>query len=233
MIDQASKIAELGTPEMQEKVLASAVAKLTVEYNKNHSRNILADLQAAQKALEDCRSGRIKATTGEIFSTQTAALEYLQRKYQIEKSKLSKDCKDGKVPRKEGIYHAKDLDFYAAAVHLKPKTSAHPIVNDGAERLKNAHADEREFRLGILRNEYINAAEEEARDARLWFAVRTDIENHGPTVINELINRVANIGLPEDVSTRILSLVPELRATYEEALADIFDRYAKNGGVEI
>lgn len=186
-------------------------------------------VEKARKALDDYTSG---AATGEKFSTQTAALEYLQRTYQIEKSKLSKDCKDGKVPRRDGVYHAKDLDFYAEAVHLKPKTSAPAPTNDPSDRLKAAHADEREFRLGILKGEYINAAEEEARDARLWFAVRTDIENHGPQLVGELVNRVTGLGLPEDVTARILALVPELRVTYEDALAEIFDRYATDGGIE-
>lgn len=191
------------------------------------SANISA-VESARKALDNYTAGAV----GETYPNQTAALEYLKRTWQIEKSKLSKDCKDGKVPRKEGLYHAKDLDFYAAAVHLKSKTSGPAPTNDPNDRLKNAHADEREFRLGILKGEYINAAEEEARDSRLWFAVRTDIENHGPQVISELVNRVAGLGLPEDITTRILALVPELRLTYEDALAEIFDRYAKAGGIE-
>ena len=186
-------------------------------------------VEKARKALDDYTSGAI---SGEKFTTQTDALEYLKRTWQIEKSKLSKDCKDGKVPRKEGVYLAKDLDFYASAVHLRPKTSAPLLTADPADRLKNAHADEREFRLGVLKGQFIDAAEEEARDSRLWFAVRTDIENHGPAIVNELVNRVAGLGLPEDVTARILALIPDLRITFEDALAEIFDRYAKDGGIE-
>jgi hypothetical protein len=192
------------------------------------SANISA-VESARKALDNYAS---VATSGEKFSTQTAALEYLQRTYQIEKSKLSKDCGSGKVPRKDGLYHAKDLDFYAEAVHLKPKTSAPVQSADGSDRLKSAMAEEREIRVSMLKGNLIDAAEEEARDARLWFAVRTDIENHGPAVINELVNRVAGLGLPEDITARILALVPELRLTYEDALAEIFDRYATSGGIE-
>lgn len=186
-------------------------------------------VEKARKALDDYASA---TTSGEKFPTQTAALEYLQRTYQIEKSKLSKDCKEGKVPRKEGLYHAKDLDFYAEAVHLKPKTSAPAPTTDGSDRLKSAMAEEREIRVSMLKGNLIDAAEEEARDSRLWFAVRTDIENHGPAIVSELVNRVVSLGLPEDITTRILALVPELRATYEDALADIFDRYATAGGIE-
>lgn len=186
-------------------------------------------VESARKALDDYTSA---ALTGEKFTTQTAALEYLQRTYQIQKSKLSKDCTTGKVPRREGVYHAKDLDFYAAAVHLSPLTSAPAPAADSGDRLKLAMAKEREYRLSMLEGSLIDAAEEEARDARLWFAVRTDIENHGPAIINDLVNRVASLGLPEDITGRILSLVPELRATYEDSLAEIFDRYARDGGIE-
>ena len=186
-------------------------------------------VEKARKALDDY-TGSLHS--GEKFPTQTAALEYLQRTYQIEKSKLSKDSKDGKVPRKDGLYHAKDLDYYAEAVHLKTKTSAPVVINDGSERLKSAMAEEREIRVSMLKGNLIDAAEEEARDSRLWFAVRTDIENHGPAVVNELINRIAAIGLPEEITTRIIGLVPDLRVTYEDAIAEIFDRYARAGGLE-
>jgi hypothetical protein len=195
----------------------------------NPSSAAVSAVEKARKALDDYTGS---ATTGEKFTTQTAALEYLQRTYQIEKSKLSKDCKDGKVPRKEGLYHAKDLDFYASAVHLRPKTSAPVPVHDASDRLKTAHAEEREFRLGILRGEYINAAEEEARDAKLWAAIKSDIENHAPAIVHEVINRILPIIEDDDIKQRILALGHELRLTYEDAIADIFDRYAKDGGIE-
>ena len=186
-------------------------------------------VEKARKALDDY-TGSLHS--GEKFPTQTAALEYLQRTYQIEKSKLSKDSKDGKVPRKDGLYHAKDLDYYAEAVHLKTKTSAPVVISDNSDRLKAAHADEREFRLGILRGEYINAAEEEARDCKLWAAIKSDIENQAPAVVHEIINRILPIVPDDDLKERILALRHELRLTYEDTIADIFDRYATAGGVE-
>lgn len=186
-------------------------------------------VEKARKALDDFTSGVVN---GEKFATQTAALEYLQRKYQIEKSKLSKDCKDGKVPRKDGAYYAKDLDYYAEACHLKAKNSTPTASNDPSDRLKMAHAAEREFRVDILKGKYIDAAEEEARDARLWYAIRTDIENLGPGVVSELVNRIAGLALPEEHQLRIAALVPELRHTFEDSLAEIFDRYAQQGGIE-
>ena len=193
------------------------------------SGSTISAVEKARKALDDYTSA---ATCGEKFGTQTAALEYLQRTYQIEKSKLSKDCKEGKVPRKDGLYHAKDLDFYAEAAHLRPRTSAPILITDGSDRLKSAMAEEREIRVSMLKGNLIDAAEEEARDSRLWFAVRTDIENRGPAVVNELINRIAAMGLPDDITERILALAPELRVTFEEDLAEIFDRYATAGGIE-
>lgn len=195
------------------------------------SANIAA-VEKARKALDDYLAGLSGSEAAEKFATQAAALEYLQRKWQIEKSKLSKDVKGSKVPRKDGFFHAKDLDYYAAASHLKPKTIEADKQVDGNDRLKSAMAEEREIRVAALKGELINAAEEEARDARLWFAVRTDIENHAPAVVSELVNRVAALGLPEEITARIMALVPELRVTYEDAIAEIFDRYAKDGGIE-
>ena len=232
MTDQSAKIADLISGETREKVLSSAIAKLTVEYNKNPDRQTLSNLQAAQKALDEARAGKALAEGGLRFPTQTAALEYLQRKYQIEKSKLSKDVNAGRVPKKDGMFHAKDLDFYATAVNLKPKNIEQKPADDQAARLKKAMADEREFRVGILQGKYVDAAEEEARDARLWYAIRTDIENLGPGVISELVNRIAGLALPEEHQLRIAALVPELRHTFEDSLAEIFDRYAQQGGIE-
>jgi hypothetical protein len=193
------------------------------------SGSTISAVEKARKALDDYNSA---ATSGEKFGTQTAALEYLQRAWQIEKSKLSKDCKDGKVPRKDGLYHAKDLDFYAEAVHLKAKTITPVATTDSGERLKAAHADEREFRLAILKGQYIDAAEEEARDAKLWGAVKSDIENHAPAIVHELINRLLPMVEDDDLKAKILAMGQELRMTYEDSIADIFDRYAKDGGIE-
>ncbi|MDD2365159.1 MAG: hypothetical protein PHN84_03250 [Desulfuromonadaceae bacterium] len=186
-------------------------------------------VEKARRALDDYNG---TANSGEKFTTQTAALEYLQRTWQIEKSKLSKDCKDGKVPRKEGLYHAKDLDFYAEAVHLKAKTSAPATISDGKDRLTMAMAEERELKLSQLRGQLIDAAEEEARDAKLWAAVKSDIENHAPAIVRELINRVLPLTEDDDLKQRILGLSHELRLTYEDAVADIFDRYATDGGID-
>jgi hypothetical protein len=195
------------------------------------SANIAA-VEKAHKALDDHGQSLAGDAAGERFKTQAAALEYLQRRFKIEKSKLSKDVQDGRCPRKDGMYTVKDLDFYASACHLEAKNSEPRPDNDHDSRLRAAQADERELRVARLKGELIDAAEEEARDARLWYAIRSDLENEGPRVINELINRIAALHLPEEHQARIMSLVPELKNTYEDALAEIFDRYAQAGGIE-
>lgn len=191
----------------------------------------IAAVEKARKALDDYTVGA-SGDAGERFATQAAALEYLQRIWQIEKSKLSKDVTAGKVPKKDGHFTAADLDFYARAVHLRPRTIELKPTEDHDDRLKRAQAEEREIRVAKLRGELIDAAQEEARDARLWFAVRTDLENHAPVIVNELLNRIADIGIPEEITARIADLAPELRTAYEDALAEIFDRYARAGGIE-
>ena len=192
----------------------------------------IAAVEKARKAVDDYNSAQAGDSAGEKFKTQAAALQYLQRTYKIEKSKLSADVQSGKVPRKDGSFSAKDLDYYANACRLELKTSEPQQPNDdGSERLKVAQAELAELKLQERRGQLIDAAEEEARDARLWFAVRTDIENQGPNIINHLINRIGDLGLPEEIHQRVTALVPELRQEYEDQLADIFDRYAKDGGV--
>lgn len=209
--------------------LQTILEAATTAATANPTAATISAVEKARKALDDYQSGQ---TSGEKFATQAAALAYLQRAWQIKKSKLSKDVRDGKVPKKDGQFTAADLDFYARAAHLKPRTIDPQPAQDGSDRLKSAMAEEREIRVKQLKGELIDAAEEEARDARLWFAVRSDIENHAPAVVNELINRIAALDLPEDITARIHALAPELRAAYEDTIAEIFDRYAKDGGIE-
>lgn len=198
--------------------------------DKPTSANITA-VERAQKALEDHQRDLAEGN-GERFKTQAAALEYLQRTWKIEKSKLSRDVQEGRCPRKDNHYFARDLDYYAHAARLEPKTTEQKLTVDNDDRLRAAQAEERELRVAKLKGELIDAAEEEARDARLWYAVRTDIESEGPRIVNELVNRIAALNLPEEHHTRIAALVPELRNTFEDTLAEIFDRYAQQGGIE-
>jgi len=190
----------------------------------------IAAAEKAKRALDE----HVESSSGtsDRFPTQTAALEYLQRKWQIEKSKLSKDVAAGRVPKKDGHFSARDLDFYAEAVKLKPKTIEATPVADGSERLKSAMAEERELKVKQLKGELIDAAEEEARDARLWFAIRNDLENSSTVIANEMFNRIASLDLPTEIVERIEAIKPEIRIAFEDTLAEVFDRYARDGGVE-
>jgi len=213
----------------EEETLKAAVVKAmdALEVAATHAN--IRNHKAAKQALQDYQD---KKAGIEKFKTQAGALEYLQRNWKIEKSKLSKDVSNGKCPRKDGVFLSKDLDFYASAVNLPASTSVQPAANDSGDRLKNAAADEKEFRLGILKGDYIDAAEEEARDARLWAAIKSDLEHHAPIIVNELINRVMAIVEDEQARERIHKIAFELRLTYEDAVADIFDRYAQAGGID-
>lgn len=191
----------------------------------------IAAVEKARKALDDYRADQAGDATGEKFKTQSSALQYLQRSYKIEKSKLSKDVQDGKVPRKDGTFSARDLDYYASACRLELKTSEpQQGTGDLSDEIKRETARklriQNEEREGLL----LNRLEEEARDAKLWAAVKSDIENHAPAIVHELINRLLPIIEDDDLRSRVLSLAPELRLIYEDAIAEIFDRYAKIEG---
>lgn len=230
MPDQTDKIAELGSAEIQEKVLASAVAKLTIEYNSNHDRGILANLQAAGKALDDCRRGKLAALSGEKFPTQTAALEYLQRTWQIEKSKLSKDFTAGKVPRKEGMFTAKDLDFYAAGARLPLRTVApqpdENIKNELEKETLRALRDKNDIRIGL----YVLRAKYEQDLAMRAAYLKTDLSNYGPRIITLLMEKMSDllqdsaVTLPDTINLQ--SFIPDLEQHYDEELDKYLHQYA-------
>lgn len=197
---------------------------------ENASSANIAAVGKARKALEEYQHA--SGAAGERFKTQSAALDYLQRTWRIEKSKLSKDVQDKKVPVKDGYFHAADLDFYAQAVRLEPKNSEQADRNDFIDDIKRESA--RKLRLANEEREgqLINKAEEEARDAKLWAAIKGDIESNGTAIVHELINRILPIVEDDDLRQRILALNHELRITYEDNIGEIFNRYAQNGGVE-
>lgn len=191
----------------------------------------ISTVEKARKAVDDYNAAQAGDPAGEKFKTQAAALLYLQRTYKIEKSKLSADVQAGKVPRKDGTFCAKDLDYYANAVRLELKNSEPQQSSDGlSDDIKRETARklriQNEEREGLL----INRLEEEARDAKLWSAIKSDIENHAPVIVHELINRLLPIIEDDELRARVLSLTHELRLIYEDAIADIFDRYAKIEG---
>lgn len=227
MTDKTSRIDAL--IEREEEALKNAVVKAMKEMSDSATHANIRNYKSAKQALEDYQN---KKEGIEKFKTQAAALEYLQRNFIIQKSKLSNDVSAGRCPRKDGYFSSKDLDFYAAAVHLPPANSQAAPKDDGVDRFKRAMAEEREIKVAMLKGNLIDAAEEEARDARILAAIKTDIENNGPAIISELINRVMAIVDDEQIRERIQKLSPELRMTYEDGVAGIFDRYARDGGIE-
>jgi len=207
----------------EEETLKAAVLKAMEALDAAATHANIRNYKSAKKELQDYQD---KKSDMEKFKTQSAALEYLQRNWKIEKSKLSKDVAEGKCPRKDGLFSSKDLDFYAAAVHLPGKNSTPVTNNDGGDRLKNAMADEREIRVRILRGDLIDAAEEEARDAKLWAAIKADIYNNAAAIIHELINLALPVISSDDDRARLLARTHDLRTSFEDMIDDMFDRYA-------
>lgn len=186
------------------------------------SANISA-VERARKALDDYRAGA--ESGGERYKTQASALEYLQRRWKIEKSKLSKDVQEGRCPRKDGYFSARDLDFYASAAHLDPCTTEAPRREDVDTQIKSEtarklrlHNEERE---GML----INRAEEEARDAKLLTAIKSDMTNNATVIVHELINLALPVISSDDERSRILAMAHDLRTFFEDMIDDLFDRY--------
>jgi len=188
------------------------------------SANIAA-CEKARKSLEEYTAAQ--SDSGERFKTQAAALDYLQRRFKIEKSKLSLDVGAGKVPRKDGFYTAKDLDYYAHAVCLDLKTTAPAAAtSDLSDEVKRETARKlrinNEEREGLL----IRRDEEEARDAKLWAAIKADIYNNAAAIIHELINLALPVITSDDERARLLAKTHDLRTAYEDMIDDMFDRYA-------
>lgn len=221
----------MSTPSSHATELQAILDAAIATAKANPTAANIAAVEKVRKALDDYRADQAGDASGEKFKTQAAALQYLQRSYKIEKSKLSKDVQDGKVPRKDGTFSVRDLDYYANAQRLELKTSEPQQSSDGlSDDIKRETARklriQNEEREGLL----INRLEEEARDAKLWAAIKSDIENHAPAIVHELINRLLPIIEDDELRARVLAHTHELRLTYEDAVADIFDRYAKIEG---
>lgn len=190
-------------------------------------------VEKARKALDEYLSAQAGDPAGEKFKTQAAALQYLQRTWKIEKSKLSKDVQDGKVPRKDGTFSARDLDYYANACRLEPKNSEHqPVLSDNSERLKKAMAEEREYKLRQLKGALLDAAEEERRDALLLLGIRRHLEMSVPDWISAMVSGIAK-NLTDDQRAQLAIRNPEIAELMNESIAESFDMLARQGGVEV
>ena len=159
--------------------------------------------------------------TGQGFKTARRTL-YLHKQQGILREQIG------------GGFSIKAVDDYARRNLERPGIEAPPLAVSGDDRarLMKAQADKIELDNEIKQGLYLIKAEEEARDARLWFAVKTDIENYGSTLIKELVNRIAALKLPDEVNGKIVSLVPELNSIFASSVDELFDRYARAGGIE-
>lgn len=193
----------------------------------------LRELTAYRKNRDDAQT---PGSDGEYFGTPAQALPWLQRGFVINKSKFYKDVADGKVPRKNGVFRAEDLLFYARAVGLRQTTTPdkpedtytnakEDVIRENIRKLKMAN-DEREGSL-IARS-----LVEQELSARLAFLKR-DLFNLGPRVVDTLMEHFSILareqGLDLD-SVNLLSLAPDLEAYWDKNMAAYLDSYARPRG---
>jgi len=198
------------------------------------------ELTKALRELATYRKNRDDAAAsggdGEYFAKPAQALPWLQRGFVINKSKFYKDVADGKVPRKNGIFRAEDLLFYARAAALRPATTPdqpedtytsakEDVVRENIRKLKMAN-DEREGSL-IARS-----LVEQELSARLAFLKR-DLFNLGPRVVDTLMEQFSILAREQGLDldgVNLLSLSPDLEAYWDKNMAAYLDSYARPRG---
>jgi hypothetical protein len=219
----------------EERILLEAVEKTSKAYQVASTVVNLREWNAAKAALEKFRKAQEEVSTGVRFRNLAEVARWLIKQgYKVQERTVRNHHKAGLFPVQQGgEYRQQDIEAYAKNHLERPGYDDQGPVGGGnaKDRLAEAMAEERELRNKKLKGELIDAAEEEARDARLWRAVRADIENHAPAVITELVERVLACDPPDDLRHRVTALVPELRVSYEDFIAEMFDRYAREGGI--
>jgi hypothetical protein len=221
----------------EEQILIDAVDKTGQAYQESPTVVNLREWNAAKAALEKYRKALTETTEGQRFRSIAEVARFLIRQgYKVQERTLRNHHKSGLFPvHVGGEFRQQDIEAYAEKNLKRPGyegqgTGGTPTAKD---RLAEAMADGKELDNKKKRGELIDAAEEEARDAKLWRAVRADIENYAPAIITELVERVLSCDPPEELRHRITTLIPELRVTYEDFIAEMFDRYARDGGVAV
>lgn len=218
----------------EEQILIDAVQKTAADYQAEPSVPNLRAWNAAKGSLEKFQREKADASSGPRLKNIAEVARFLIRAgYKVQERTVRNHRKQGLFPiQPGGEFLQKDIEAYANNNLDRPGHEEDGNENKGSkDRLTSAMADERELRVKKLSGQLIDAAEEEARDARIWRSVRNEIEQEAPGVINELVEEVLALGLPDEHRQRIVSLVPQLRESYQEKVADIFDRYAVEGGV--
>lgn len=212
--------------------LQAILEAATAAAKANPTTAKIAAAERARKAVDEYARVLAGDSAGERFKTQAQALEYLQRRYQIEKSKLSKDHQIGRIPRKDGFFTARDLDYYAEAECLELRNSEITSANPSDERLKKAMAEERELRVEKLKGKLLNAADEEARRAAVILGIRRHLEVCVPDRVKTIISSISSV-LNDEQRAILAARTPEFIEQDMDALADYFDHLAQAGGIEV
>lgn len=112
---------------------------------------------------------------------------------------------------------------------VKPGTSIPAL--DSKARILAADAAMREHKLAVAQGKYYLKSEEDQRDALLLYGIKTAVENWAPFIVQDLI-ALAGSELGSDAAMKLGQIIPEMRARYKNLAAELFDRLAKDGGVE-
>jgi len=221
----------------EEQILIDVVEKTGQAYQEAPTVDNLRKWNAAKAALEKNRKAQTEATEGVRFRNLAEVSRWLTRQgYKAQERTVRNHHKSGLFPAQPGgEYRQQDIETYAKNHLDRPGYSDKNMggTANAKDRLAEAMAEGKELDNKKKRGELVDAAEEEARDAKLWRAVRADIENYAPGIITELVERVLSCDPPEELRHRITALIPELRVTYEDFIAEMFDRYARDGGVTV
>lgn len=214
-------------------ILADAVEKTAKAYQENPSVSNLREWNAAKAAMEKFRRDQESGGAPRLKNLAEVSRWLIREGYKVQERTVRNHYKQHLFPAQPGgEFLLRDIEAYAQRHLDRPGHESQGIEPTSKDRLTAAMAQERELRVKKLEGALLDAAEEEARDARLWRAVRYEVEQQAPSVINELMEQVLSLPeISEELRQRMVSLIPGLRVTYEENIADIFNRFAVDGGV--
>jgi hypothetical protein len=227
-------------PDTTERALAQHVLHCQAAAMRG-DRGASTELTKANKDLAAYRKNRddsaASGSDGEYFATPAQALPFLQKGFLIAKTKFYKDIADGKVPRKNGIFRAEDLLYYARAAGLRPTTTPEETEKPSLSSLRDDLLREkaRETRMKNDEREGTliqRSLVEQELSARLSFLKR-DLFNLGPRVIDTLMEKFSVLakdqGLDLD-SVNLLSLVSDLEEYWNRNMTGYLDSYARPRG---
>lgn len=182
------------------------------------------------------------AVSAESFRNIREIVQWLQSEgYKVGKTVVYDASKAPGFPPldREGRYDRAQVEKYALETWVNPKKAAEQREKRGIKneaenpklRLQLAMAEEREFKLAILKGKYYLKSEEDQRDAALLHGLKTSVGNWGPFIIDELISMVV-MEVGTEVGAKIGQITPDLRMRYRNMVAEKFDELARDGGVE-